>query len=178
MTENPTLQDSQLPFSLRYPPSLSSEQRRGVYEGQVRAFLEASEIVEIDEEILDDILNGFGDFDHHGVSDDAASGQSFVPVRKLDQDAVGNIELHLPYGFYVYFGPQGTATPYIIGHEYTFMTLVSLNLPPFTREHDSSLDETTSEGDAGSSQTARKERFLQACATTLTMTVQQGYRHL
>ena len=123
MAENLTLQDSQPPFSLRYPSSLSSKQRRGVYEGQVRAFLEASEIVEIDEEILDDILDGFGDFDHE-VSDVAASGQSFVPVRKLNQDAVGNIELHLPYGFYVYFGPQGTATPYIIGHGYTFMTLV------------------------------------------------------
>ena len=115
MTENPTLQDSQLPFSLRYPSSWSSKQRQEVYEGQVRAFLEASEIVEIDEEILDDILDGFGDFDHE-VSGDAASDQSFVPARKLDQDAVGNIELHLPYGFYVYFGPQGMATPSTIGH--------------------------------------------------------------
>jgi len=115
MTENPTLQESQLPFSLRYPSSLSSKQRRAVYEGQVRAFLEASEIVEIDEEILDDILDGFDDFDHE-VSDDAASEQSFVPGRNLGQDAVGNIELRLPYGFYVYFGPQGMATPSTIGH--------------------------------------------------------------
>jgi uncharacterized protein (UPF0335 family) len=86
-----------------------------VYEGQVRAFLEASEIVEIEEEVLDDILDGFGDFDHQG-DDDAANEQSIIPVRNLDQDALGNIELHLPYGFYVYFGPQGMAVLNTISH--------------------------------------------------------------
>jgi uncharacterized protein (UPF0335 family) len=115
MTDNPTLQDSSRPFSLTYPSSLSSKQRRAVYDGQVRAFLEASEIVEIEAEVLDDILDGFNDFDHEG-SDDAASDQSFIPVRKLDQDALGNIQLHLPYGFYVYFGPQGMVTLDTIGH--------------------------------------------------------------
>ena len=114
MADNPTLQDSPQPFSLRYPSCLSSKQRRVVYEGQVRAFLEASEIVEMEEGVLDDILDGFG-FDHEG-SDDAASEQSFIPVRNLDQDALGNIELHLPYGFYVYFGPQGMAVLNTIGH--------------------------------------------------------------
>jgi len=110
MTDDPTHQDSQRPFSLRYPSSLSSTQRRAVYEGQVRAFLEASEIVEVEEEVLDDILDGFGDIDHE-VSDDATGGEIFIPVRKLDQGAAGNIELHLPYGFYVYFGPQENMTP-------------------------------------------------------------------
>jgi|SRR6266850_2222446 len=114
MTDNPTLQDSSRPFSLSYPSSLSSKQRRVVYEGQVRAFLEASEIVEIEEQVLADILDGFDDFDHEG-SDDEASDRSFIPVRKLDQDALGNIELHLPYGFYVYFGPQGMVTLNTIG---------------------------------------------------------------
>src|SRR5580693_6773825 len=112
MTDNPTLQDSSRPFSLNYPSSLSSKQRRVVYEGQVRAFLEASEIVEIEEEVLADILDGLDDSDHEG-SDDAASDRNFSPVRKLDQDALVNIELHLPYGVYVYFGPQGMVT---IGH--------------------------------------------------------------
>ena len=177
MTENPTLLDSQLPFSLRYHSSLSSKQRREVYEGQVRAFLEASEIVEIDEEILGDILDGFSDFDHE-VDDDAASEQSFVPVRKLDQDAVGNIELRLPYGFYVYFGPQGMAAPSTNRLRINVHDARALNLSSFTREHDSSLDETTSKGDVGSSQTARKARSLQLSVTTLTMAVQQGYRHL
>lgn len=103
MTDNPTHQDSLCPFSLRYPSKLSSTQRRAVYEGQVRAFLEASEIVEMEEEILDDILDGFDD----KVSDDATSDEVFIPVRKLDRGDAGNIELHLPNGFYVYFGPQG-----------------------------------------------------------------------
>ncbi|SRR5216683_3994632 len=115
MTDNPTHQDSQRPFSLRYPSSLSSTQRRAVYEGQVRAFLEASEIVEMEEEILDNILDGFGDFGHE-VSDDATDDEIFIPVRKLDQGAAGNIELHLPYGFYVYFGPQGMVTCGTICH--------------------------------------------------------------
>ena len=107
MTDNPTLQDSQRPFSLKYPASLTSTQRRAVYEGQLRAFLEASEIVEMEEEILNDILDGFDDLDHE-VSDDATDDEiSSIPVRKLDRGAAGNIELHLPYGFYVYFGPQG-----------------------------------------------------------------------
>jgi hypothetical protein len=106
MTDNPILQDSQHPVLHRYPSSLSSKQRQAVYQGQVRAFLEASEIVEMEEEVLDDILDGFDGFDHD--TDDCVAGeQSFVPVRNLDQDAAGNIELPLPQGFYVYFGPQG-----------------------------------------------------------------------
>ena len=94
---------------------MSSTQRRAGYEGQVRAFLEASEIVEVEEEVLDDILDGFGDIDHE-VSDDATGGEIFIPVRKLDHGAAGNIELHLPYGFYVYFGPQGMVTCSTICH--------------------------------------------------------------
>ena len=94
---------------------MSSKQRRVVYEGQVRAFLEASEIVEMEEEVLDDILEGFDDVDHED-NDDATSEQSFVPVRNLDRDALGNIELHLPNGFYVFFGPQGMSTRNTISH--------------------------------------------------------------
>ncbi len=98
-----------MPVSLRYPSSLSSKQRQAIYQGQVRAFLEASEIVEMEEEVLDDILDGFDGFDHD-ASDCVAEEQSFIPVRKLERDAAGNIELPLPYGFYVYFGSQGMAT--------------------------------------------------------------------
>lgn len=108
MADNSILQDSPQPFSLRYPSSLSSKQRRVVHEGQVRAFLEASEVVEIEEDVLDDILDGFGDFDDE-ASDNVAE-QSFIPVRNMDQNAARNIEPLLPYGFYVYFGPQGIAT--------------------------------------------------------------------
>ncbi|KAH9066902.1 SIR2-domain-containing protein [Lactarius vividus] len=104
------------PSPLRYPPSLSPEQRRAIYEGQVRAFLEASEIVEIEGEVLDDILDGFGGFDE--ASDDChdtAAGENIipVPVRNFDRDvdAAGNIEFPLPYGFYVFFGPQEPTTP-------------------------------------------------------------------
>ena len=108
MADNPILEDSQRPFSLRYPSSLSSKQRQAIYQGQVRAFLEASEIVEMEEDVLDDILDGF-DCD---TSDGVPEEQSFfqVPVRKLERSAAGNIEPPLPYGFYHYFGPQGMAT--------------------------------------------------------------------
>lgn len=106
MTDNDVLHDSQRPFSLRYPSNLSSKQRQAVYQGQVRAFLEASEIVEMEEGVLDDILHGFGGFDHE-AGDCVAAEQSSIPVRKSVQDAAGNIELPLPHGFYVYFGPQG-----------------------------------------------------------------------
>ena len=111
MADDLILQDSQRPFSLRYPSSLSSKQRQAIYQGQVRAFLEASEIVEMEEDVLDDILDGFDGFDHD-ARDCVAEEQSFIPVRKLERDAPGNIELPLPlpYGFYVYFGPQGMAT--------------------------------------------------------------------
>ncbi len=115
MTDNLILQDSERPFSLRYPSSLSSKQRQAIYQGQVRAFLEASEIAEIEEDVLDDILDGFDGFDQD-VSDCVAKEQSFIPVRKLDRDAAGNIELPLPYGFYVYFGPQGMATRSSVSH--------------------------------------------------------------
>ena len=105
MADNPILQDLR-PFSLQYPASLSPRQCRAIYEGQVRAFLEASDIVEIEEEVLDDILDGFGDFDEAG--DDNATGEN-APVRTLggDVDAAGNIQLPLPYGFYIFFGRQG-----------------------------------------------------------------------
>lgn len=114
MADNPILQDSQRPFSLRYPSSLSSKQRQAIYQGQVRAFLEASEIVEMEEDVLDDILDGFDGFDGDG-SDCVAEEQSFIPVRTLERDAAGNIELPLPYGFYVYFGPLGMAHRRTIG---------------------------------------------------------------
>jgi hypothetical protein len=117
MTDIHVLQDSQRPFSLRYPSSLSSKQRQAVYQGQVRAFLEVSEIVEMEEEVLDDILDGFGGFDHE-AGDCVAAEQSLIPVRKLVQDAAGNIELLLPHGFYVYFGPQGMQLKSIVSHRY------------------------------------------------------------
>jgi hypothetical protein len=104
MTDDP--QDSRRPFSLSYPSNSSSKQRHAVFQGQVRAFLEASEIVEMGEEVLDDILDGFDGFDHE-TSDCVTDEQPFIPVRTLVRDAVGNIELPLPHGFYVYFGPQG-----------------------------------------------------------------------
>ena len=107
MADNPILHDLR-PFSLQYPASSSLRQRRAIYEGQVRAFLEASEIMEMEEDVLDDILDGFqvGSFDE--ASDDTAASEN-IPVRKLgrDVDAAGNIELPLPYGFYVFFGPPG-----------------------------------------------------------------------
>lgn len=109
MADNPILQDPQRPFSLRYPSSLSSKQRQAIYQGQVRAFLEASEIVDLEEDVLDDILDGFDSLDRD-VSDCSAEEQSFIPERKLGRDAAGNTELPLPYGFYLYFGPQGMAT--------------------------------------------------------------------
>jgi hypothetical protein len=117
MADNPILQDSQRPFSLRYPSSLSSKQRQAIYQGQVRAFLEASEIVEMEEDVLDDILDGFDGFDRD-ASDCVPEEQGFIPasVRKLERDAAGNVELPLPYGFYVYFGPQGMATRSAIGY--------------------------------------------------------------
>jgi hypothetical protein len=112
MADNPILQDSQRPFSLRYPSSLSSKQRQAIYQGQMRAFLEASEIVEMEEDVLDDILDGFDGSDRD-ASDCVAEEQSFIPVRKLGRDAA---ELPLPYGFYVYFGPQGMGTRSTIGY--------------------------------------------------------------
>lgn len=114
MADNLILQDSHRPFSLRYPSSLSSKQRQAIYQGQVRAFLEASEIVEMEEGVPDDILDGFDGFDR--ASDCDSEEQSFTPVRKLERDAAGNIELPLPYGFYLYFGPQGMATCNTIGY--------------------------------------------------------------
>lgn len=107
MVDNPILQDVE-PFSLGYPSSLSSKQRRAIYEGQVRAFLEASELVEMEEDVLDDILDGFGGFDEEDCGDVAE--QCFLSERKLDRDAAGNVELLLPSGFYVFFGPHGIIT--------------------------------------------------------------------
>jgi hypothetical protein len=178
MTDNPILQDSQRPLSLRYPSSLSSKQRQAVYQGQVRAFLEASEIVEMEEDVLDDILDGFDDFDHD-ASDCVAGEQSFIPVRKLDRDAAGNIELPLPHGFYVYFGPQGMLLAAPLTYTYTvYRANARVPTPPpraAARPHGPSLDDTTNQGDAWSSQTTRKAPFLRVWAT-LTTTV-QDYRH-
>jgi hypothetical protein len=141
MADNPILQDSQRPFSLRYPSSLSSKQRQAIYQGQVRAFLEASEIVEMEEDVLDDILDGFDGFDRD-ASDCVSEEQSFIPVRQSERDTAGNIELPLPYGFYVYFGPQGMATRSSIG--YRLMLIYRTNACVLTRRpHGSSLDETT-----------------------------------
>ncbi|KAH9074869.1 SIR2-domain-containing protein [Lactarius deliciosus] len=96
MADNSTPQNPRS-SSLRYPSRLSPKQRRAVYEGQVRAFLEASEIVEIEEEVLDDILDGFGGFgEASDNSHDTAAGENIpVPVRNFgrDIDAAGNIEL-------------------------------------------------------------------------------------
>jgi hypothetical protein len=140
MTDDPILQDFQRPFSLNYPPSLSFEQRHAVYQGQVRAFLEASEIVEMEEVVLDDILDGYESFDHE-TGDCVAGEQLFIPMRKLDRVGAGNIELPLPHGFYVYFGPQGILLP----------SPFSLDIPcecsrrctpPVVRPHDFSLDKT------------------------------------
>ena len=118
MADNPILQDSQRPFSPKYPSNLSLEQRQAIYQGQVRAFLEASEVVEMEEDVLDDILDGFDGFDgfDRDTSDCVSEEQSFIPVRKLERDAAGNIELPLPYGFYIYFGSQGMAPRSTIGH--------------------------------------------------------------
>lgn len=115
MVDSPILQDAERPFSSRYPSNLSSKQRRAIYEGQVRAFLEASEIVEMVEDVLDDILDGFGGFDKE-VSDDVADERCVLSERELDPDAARNVELPLPYGFYVFFGQQGIAALSIFGY--------------------------------------------------------------
>jgi hypothetical protein len=107
---NSVFQDLLRPFSLRYPPSMPLKQCRAVYEGQVHAFFEASEIVDMEEDVLDDILDGFDDFDHETSSNDVTDEQSFTPGKKLDRDTAGHVQLLLPYGFYVYFGPHGIAT--------------------------------------------------------------------
>jgi uncharacterized protein (UPF0335 family) len=105
MAGNPILHELP-PFSLRYPPSLSPGQRQTIYEGQVRAFLEASKDVEIEEEVLNDILDGFGGLDEAG--DDMAASETIVHSQKgRHVDAAENIELPLSYGFYIFFGPQG-----------------------------------------------------------------------
>jgi hypothetical protein len=115
MADDSVLQDPLMPFSLRYPSDMSSKQRRAIYEGQVHAFLEASEIVDMEEDVLDDILDGFDDFNHE-LGDDVADEQSFIPGKILNRDPAGNIQLLLPYGFYVYFGPQGITTRPTIDH--------------------------------------------------------------
>jgi hypothetical protein len=123
-------QDVDRSFSLRYPLNLSSKQRRAIYEGQVRAFLESSEIVEMEEDVLDDVLDGFGGFDEE-VSDDIASEQCFLSERKLDRDAAGNVKLLLPYGFYVFFGPQGKATLSLIGYWWMLIFRANPRVPTF-----------------------------------------------
>jgi hypothetical protein len=76
--------------------------------------LEASEIVEMVEDVLDDILDGFGGFDEE-VSD-VADERCVLSERELDPDAARNVELPLPYGFYVFFGQQGIAALTIFGY--------------------------------------------------------------
>lgn len=169
MTDNPILQDFQRPFSLTYSSSLSLKQRHAVYQGQVRAFLEASEIVEMEEEVLDDILDGSDSFDHE--TDDCVAGeQLFIPVRKLDRDAAGGIELPLPHGFYVYFGPQGMLLAAPLSLEIPCECSPRYT-PPLVRPHGSSLDKTANQRNAFSSQTTRKALFLRVWAM-LTTTVQ------
>ena len=51
------------PFSLAYPAHLTARQRRGIYEAQIRAFVEASDSVDLEDDVLADILDGFEDFD-------------------------------------------------------------------------------------------------------------------
>ncbi|KAI0272734.1 DHS-like NAD/FAD-binding domain-containing protein [Gloeopeniophorella convolvens] len=102
--------DSPRQFTLAYSSSLSARQRRAIYEGQVRSFLEASEVLEIEEDILDDILDGFEGFDEE-PNDDVLGDQGFLTMRNLDYDAAGNVELLLPYGFYVFFGQQEPTAP-------------------------------------------------------------------
>jgi len=116
MADNSVLQDLSRPFSLGYPPSMPLKQRRAVYEGQVHAFLEASEIVDMEEDVLDDILHGFDDFDHETSGDRVAGEQSFILGQKLDRDTAGDVQLLLPYGFYVYFGLHGIATHITVDH--------------------------------------------------------------
>ena len=163
MTDDP--QDSRRPFSLGYPSSSSSEQRHAVFQGQVRAFLEASEIVEMGEEVLDDILDGFDGFDHE-TSDCVANEQPFVPVRTLVRDAVGNIELPLPHGFYVYFGPQGMPVSVLLSLDICsyIVRILASQYPLPARPHGSSLDKTADQRDACSSQTTRKVLFLRVRA--------------
>jgi hypothetical protein len=153
MVDTPILQDVEQPFSLGYPSSLSSKQRREIYEGQVRAFLEASELVEMEEDVLDDILDGFGGFDEEDC-DDVADEQCFLSERKLDRDAAGNVELPLPYGFYIFFGPHGITTLSLL--DLSMGTHMSRGLSRFTffspsRQPGASLDEATNQRDDYSS---------------------------
>ena len=40
------------PFSLAYPAHLTARQRRGIYEAQIRAFVEASDSVDLEDDVL------------------------------------------------------------------------------------------------------------------------------
>jgi hypothetical protein len=71
----PDASPPQLPFSLAYPAYLNTRQRRAIYEAQIRGFVEAAEAVELDEDVLSDLLDGFDDYD---VED--------APVRVDDDD--------------------------------------------------------------------------------------------
>jgi hypothetical protein len=51
------------PFSLSYPAHLTARQRRAIYETQVHGFIEASELVDVDEAVLTDILDNFEGYD-------------------------------------------------------------------------------------------------------------------
>jgi hypothetical protein len=82
----------------------------------------------MEEDVLDDILDGFGEFDEE-VSDDVAGEQRFLSERRLGQDSARNIELPLPYGFYVFFGPQGIATLSFIVHEWMFICPANSRAP-------------------------------------------------
>lgn len=106
----------------------------------MRAFLEASDIVEIDEEVLDDILDGFSGFDVAG--DDMAASETIDHLQKGKHvNAAENNEFPLPHGFYIYFGPQGRSSSHMI-RECSFPESYRV------RTNDPSLDETTNQWDA------------------------------
>ena len=72
--------------------NLSEKRRLAIYRAQVNAFINAADIVELTEDILKDILEGFDDprYDIESVNDDNAD--------EVDEaEAISDIEHHL-YG--------------------------------------------------------------------------------
>ncbi|THH20653.1 hypothetical protein EW146_g746 [Bondarzewia mesenterica] len=62
-------------YHIPYYQSLSRKRRLAIYRAQVNIFISASEVVDIDEDILQDILEGFDDpqYDIETVSDDTSA---------------------------------------------------------------------------------------------------------
>jgi hypothetical protein len=65
------------------PPSRSSKQRRTIYALQVRAFLGASEEVDIDAETVQDLLEGFSDTLMPGTDTDSEDDEEDVDIDEL-----------------------------------------------------------------------------------------------